>query len=139
MFVVLGIALCAMLITIAISAKGAFLECAIFVLFPLSSALCVISLHTPLNILHLFGLLILVVVSVDYGIYATKEGLNLRTMHAIFFSAITTGVSFGILMLGNTKAIVSFGEVLFVGMMCILALLFLLKKKPWHKNIRDSL
>lgn len=130
MFVVLGIALCAMLITIAISAKGAFLECAIFVLFPLSSALCVISLHTPLNILHLFGLLILVVVSVDYGIYATKEGLNLRTMHAIFFSAITTGVSFGILMLGNTKAIVSFGEVLFVGMMCILALLFLLKKKP---------
>ena len=35
-----------------------------------------------------------------------------------------------ILLLGNTKAIVSFGEVLFVGMMCILALLFLLKKKP---------
>lgn len=129
-FVVLGIALCAMLITIAINAKGAFLECAIFVLFPLSSALCVISLHNPLNILHLFGLLILVVVSVDYGIYATKEGLSLRTMHAIFFSAITTGVSFGILMLGNTKAIVSFGEVFFVGMMCILALLFLLKKKP---------
>ncbi|WP_394984503.1 hypothetical protein [uncultured Helicobacter sp.] len=126
MLVVLGIALCAMLLTLALSARGMFWECAIFVLFPLSSALFIISTHSALDILHLFALLILVVVSVDYGIYAAKEGLNLRTTHAIFFSAITTGVSFGILMLGNTKAIVSFGEVMFVGMVCILVLLFLL-------------
>lgn len=127
MLIVLGIALCAMLLTLAFSARKMFWECAVFVLFPLSSALFVISTHSALDILHLFALLILVVVSVDYGIYAAKEGLNLRTTHAIFFSAITTGVSFGILMLGNTKAIVSFGEVMFVGMTCILVLLFLLR------------
>lgn len=127
MLIMLGIALTAMLVTLALSARGKFLECAVFVLFPLTSALFVISTHSALDILHLFALLILVVVSVDYGIYAAKEGLNLRTTHAIFFSAITTGVSFGILMLGNTKAIVSFGEVMFVGMACILVLLFWLK------------
>ncbi|WP_394959535.1 hypothetical protein [uncultured Helicobacter sp.] len=127
MLIVLALALCAMLLTLVFSARGMFWECAVFVLFPLSSALFVISTHSALDILHLFALLILVVVSVDYGIYAAKEGLNLRTAHAIFFSAITTGVSFGILMLGNTKAIVSFGEVMFVGMVCILVLLFLLR------------
>lgn len=127
MLIVLGLALCAMLITLALSARKAFLECAAFVLFPLCVALCVITSHSALNIMHLFALLILVVVSVDYGIYSAKEGMNLRTSHAIFFSAITTGVSFGILMISDTKALNSFGEVIFSGMGCILLLLFLAK------------
>ncbi|MCX2716314.1 hypothetical protein OQH61_00985 [Helicobacter sp. MIT 21-1697] len=123
MLIVLGIALCLMLLTLAFNTRRAFLSAASFVLFPLSIALCVISSHSVLNMMHLFALLILVVVSVDYGIYAIKEDDNPRTTHAIVFSALTTGLSFGILMISNTKALNSFGEVIFSGMSCIMLLL----------------
>ena len=85
--------------------------------------------------MHLFALLILVVVSVDYGIYAIKEGDNPRSTHAIVFSALTTGLSFGILMISNTKALNSFGEVIFSGMSCILLLLICGRFK--HKAIKQ--
>lgn len=135
MLIVLGIALCLMLLTLAFSTHKAFLSAASFVLFPLSMALCVISSHSVLNMMHLFALLILVVVSVDYGIYAIKEGDNPRSTHAIVFSALTTGLSFGILMISNTKALNSFGEVIFSGMSCILLLLICGRFK--HKAIKQ--
>ena len=123
MLIVLGIALMAMLCVLAFSVRGAFISAVGFVLFPLSMALSVVASHSEFNMMHLFALLILVVVSVDYGIYAIKEGESPRTTHAILFSALTTGVSFGILITSHTKALNSFGEVIFAGMGCILILL----------------
>ena len=123
MLIVLGIALMAMLCVLAFSVRGAFISAVGFVLFPLSMALSVVASHSEFNMMHLFALLILVVVSVDYGIYAIKEGESPRTTHAILFSALTTGVSFGILITSHTKALNSLGEVIFAGMGCILILL----------------
>ncbi|TLD81682.1 hypothetical protein LS68_001225 [Helicobacter sp. MIT 05-5293] len=131
MLVVLGIAFVLMISTLFFTAKGAFFDAVVFILFPLSAALFVVALHSPLNIMHLFALLILVVVSVDYGIYSVKEGDNPRTAHAIFFSSITTGLSFGILITSHTKALNSFGEVIFTGMCCVLLMLVFHKAK--HK------
>lgn len=132
MLIVLAIALCLMIGMLFITAREAFFDSVVFVLFPLSCTLCVIASHSTLNIMHLFALLILVVVSVDYGIYSVKEGKNLRTAHAIFFSILTTGLSFGILIISETKALNSFGEVIFVGMLCILALLIL--HRPLYRS-----
>lgn len=123
MMFVLSLALGLMLLSLALSLRKDFFHAAGFVLFPLSVALCVIASHSEFNMMHLFALLILVVVSVDYGIYAIKEGRNPRTNHAIIFSALTTGASFGILILSQTKALNSFGEVIFSGMCCMLILL----------------
>lgn len=123
MMFVLSLALGLMLLSLALSLRKDFFHAAGFVLFPLSVALCVIASHSEFNMMHLFALLILVVVSVDYGIYAIKEGKNPRTNHAIIFSALTTGASFGILILSQTKALNSFGEVIFSGMCCMLILL----------------
>ena len=136
MLIVLAIALCLMICMLFITAREAFLDSVVFVLFPLACTLCVIAAHSTLNIMHLFALLILVVVSVDYGIYSVKEGQNLRTAHAIFFSVLTTGVSFGILIISKTKALNSFGEVIFVGMLCILALLIL--HRPLYQSKKLS-
>ena len=136
MLIVLAIALCLMICMLFITAREAFLDSVVFVLFPLACTLCVIAAHSTLNIMHLFALLILVVVSVDYGIYSVKEGQNLRTVHAIFFSVLTTGVSFGILIISKTKALNSFGEVIFVGMLCILALLIL--HRPLYQSKKLS-
>ncbi|RDU73714.1 hypothetical protein CQA66_00580 [Helicobacter aurati] len=133
MLIILAVAFCLMTLTLLWTAKGAFLDSYIFILFPLSSALFVVSTHGTLNLMHLFALLILVVVSVDYGIYSVKEGNNPRTAHAIFFSSITTGLSFGILIVSQTKALNSFGEIVFVGMSCVLLLLVF--HKPIHKQL----
>ncbi len=123
MLIILGIALFLMICMLFITARGAFIDSVAFILFPLACSLSVISFHSDLNIMHLFALLILVVVNIDYGIYSVKEGDNPRTAHAIFFSVITTGASFGILIISKTKAINSFGEVIFTGMLCILIML----------------
>lgn len=131
MLIVLCIALFLMICMLLITARKSFLDAVVFILFPLACSLCVIASHSDLNIMHLFALLILVVVSIDYGIYSVKEGNNPRTTHAIFFSVLTTGVSFGILIISKTKALNSFGEVVFVGMSCILLMLIL--QRPLHK------
>ncbi len=123
MLIVLLSAFCIMLVSLAFNTGRAFLHAWAFVLFPLSMALCVVASHSGFNMMHLFALLILVVVSVDYGIYAIKEGENPRSTHAILFSALTTGISFGILITSQTKALNSFGEVIFTGMCCMLILL----------------
>ena len=123
LLLVLLSACCIMLLSLAFSTGRAFLHAWAFVLFPLSMALCVVASHSGFNMMHLFALLILVVVSVDYGIYAIKEGENPRSTHAILFSALTTGISFGILITSQTKALNSFGEVIFTGMCCMLILL----------------
>lgn len=132
MVLILFLALGLMLLSLALSLRKDFFHAASFVLFPLSVALCVIASHSEFNMMHLFALLILVVVSVDYGIYALKEGENPRTNHAIVFSALTTGASFGILILSQTKALNSFGEVIFSGMCCMLMLLVFGKTKKYH-------
>ncbi|MCH5313061.1 MAG: hypothetical protein J1E28_01495 [Helicobacter sp.] len=123
MLIVLILALCLMLLSLALSVGKAFFNALNFVLFPLSMALCVVSSHSVFNMMHLFALLILIVVSVDYGIYAIKETEDSRATHAILFSALTTGISFGILTLSQTKALNSFGEVIFTGMSCMTILL----------------
>lgn len=133
MLIVLGIALVAMLCVLAFSVGRAFVNALSFVLFPLSAALSVVASHSEFNMMHLFALLILVVVSVDYGIYTIKEGENPRTTHAILFSALTTGVSFGLLITSQTKALNSFGEVIFSGMSCILILLICGRFKGYQK------
>ncbi|STQ85993.1 hypothetical protein LS73_002300 [Helicobacter muridarum] len=132
MLTVFGIAFCLMTLTLIWTAKRSFIDSYVFILFPLSSSLLIMSTHSELNLMHLFALLILVVVSVDYGIYSIKEVNNIRTTHAIFFSSITTGISFGILVISKTKALNSFGEIIFIGMACIIIMLV------FHKPLNNQ-
>ncbi|RAX54503.1 hypothetical protein CCY99_03915 [Helicobacter sp. 16-1353] len=93
--------------------------------------LSVISLFfftTQINIMHLFSLLIVVVSSVDYGIYIEKEGENIRTLHAIIFSALTTLAGFGFLSFSNILALKSFGMTISIGLFVILLLLLFQKR-----------
>ncbi len=88
--------------------------------------LSIISLYflvSQVNIMHLFSLLIIVVSSVDYGIYVEKEGENIKTLHAIIFSALTTIAGFGFLSFSNILALKSFGLTIAIGVISILVLL----------------
>lgn len=93
--------------------------------------LSIISLYfltSQVNIMHLFSLLIIVVSSVDYGIYVEKEGENIKTLHAIIFSALTTIAGFGFLSFSNILALKSFGLTITIGLIVILALLLFQKR-----------
>ena len=93
--------------------------------------LSIISLYfltSQVNIMHLFSLLIIVVSSVDYGIYVEKEGENIKTLHAIIFSALTTIAGFGFLSFSHILALKSFGLTITIGLIVILALLLFQKR-----------
>lgn len=124
---ILTLAFVAMVILLAISTRGAFLNALTFILFPFCSVMLYLSLTAPINIMHLFALLIVVVVGVDYGIYHTKEGNTLGATHAILFSTLTTLFSFGFFLFSKIRALNSFGEVIVIGMSCLLFLIFFQK------------
>lgn len=121
---ILTLAFIAMVVLLAISTRGEFLNALSFILFPFCTVMLYLSLTTSINIMHLFALLIIVVVGVDYGIYHTKEGDALGAKHAILFSTLTTLFSFGFFLFSKTRALSSFGEVIVIGMLCLLFLIF---------------
>lgn len=99
-----------------------------YTLAPLAG-ICAFFAFNEVNIMHLFSLLIVVVSSVDYGIYVHNEGENIRTLHAIIFSSVTTIAGFGFLGFSHILALKSFGLTIIVGLCVILALLLLQKRQ----------
>ncbi len=90
-------------------------------------------LSVEVNIMHLFSLLIVVVSSIDYGIYVQKEGENIKTLHAIIFSALTTIAGFGFLAFSNILALRSFGITILIGLGMILFLLLFQRRRDFLK------
>ncbi|ANV98227.1 hypothetical protein BBW65_05170 [Helicobacter enhydrae] len=125
---ILGLAFLAMLVILLIATRNRFFDALSFVIFPFACVMFYLSLNGVINIMHLFALLILVVVSVDYGVYHIQEGDSLETRHAILFSVLTTLSSFGVFMFSDTRALYSFGQVIFVGMLCVIGLILLQQK-----------
>lgn len=130
---ILTLAFIAMVILLAISTRGEFLNALSFILFPFCTVMLYLSLTTTINIMHLFALLIIVVVGVDYGIYHTKEGDTLGAKHAILFSTLTTLFSFGFFLFSKTPALRSFGEVIVIGMLCLSFLIFFQRDMGKHR------
>lgn len=132
MLLILSIAFIAIILLLLILTGKHFLDSLTFILLPISCTLFYLSLTTPINIMHLFALLLIVVVGIDYGIYHVKEKDEQGAKHAVLFSTLTTLCSFGLFMLSKTKALSSFGEVVVIGMSCILLLIFF--QKDWIKQ-----
>lgn len=100
----------------------------VYIIAPLA-AIFLYFLSINVNIMHLFSLLIVVVSSIDYGIYVQKEGENIKTLHAIIFSALTTIAGFGFLAFSNILALKSFGITILIGLCVILLLLLFQRRK----------
>lgn len=100
----------------------------VYIIAPLA-AIFLYFLSIKVNIMHLFSLLIVVVSSIDYGIYVQKEGENIKTLHAIIFSALTTIAGFGFLAFSNILALKSFGITILIGLCVILLLLLFQRRK----------
>ena len=94
-----------------------------YLLFPLSSVLFAISLFGEVNIMHMFALVILVAIGIDYGIYMNNTTTLVQTRKAIQFALLSTFAGFGVLIFSNTQALHSIGLVITVGIGAIFILM----------------
>jgi predicted RND superfamily exporter protein len=96
----------------------------VFVLFPLSVVMFFISLFGTINIMHLFAIIILMAISIDYGVYMHNTTNIIETKMAIKYALFSTLAGFGMLIFSDTVALHSIGFVISVGIGAIFILLY---------------
>ncbi|MCF6330661.1 MAG: hypothetical protein L3I99_03855 [Sulfurimonas sp.] len=94
-----------------------------YILFPLSVVLFSISLFSQLNIIHIFALMILIAIGIDYGIYMYKSISMNQTKIAIRYALVSTFAGFGVLIFSSVSALYSIGVVITLGIGSIFILL----------------
>ena len=95
-----------------------------YILFPVSVVLFAISLFGELNIMHMFALIILVAIGIDYGIYMHKTTSLVQTQRAIKYALLSTFAGFGVLIFSSVNSLYSIGFVITIGIGSIFILLF---------------
>jgi len=104
------------------SVKKKFFYALNYILFPLGFTLAVISTFYELNIMHLFSLIILIAIGIDYGIYMSNSNKPANTMLAIKYSLLSTFAAFGVLLFSTITALYSIGIVISLGVSSIFLL-----------------
>ena len=118
--------LCFILIMIYIAVKERFFKAINFILFPVAVALC-LSFYYEINILHIFMLIVLTSIGIDYGIYMNSKEFDNNTYKAIIYSLLSTFAGFGVLIFSNINALYSIGITITLGIISIVVLLILQK------------
>ena len=96
----------------------------VYIVFPLSVVLFCITLFGKINIMHLFALIILIAIGIDYGIYMHRTTTQTETRTAIKYALLSTLAGFGVLIFSHTVALHSIGLVITVGIGAIFILLW---------------
>lgn len=109
------------------SVKQKFLYALNFILFPLSFTMAILVSIEPINIMHLFSLIILVAIGIDYGIYMSNSKRPANTMLAIKYSLLSTFAAFGVLVFSSIVALNSIGLVISLGCGAIFILIKVMK------------
>lgn len=94
---------------------------------PLMTTLLTLSLLSfygiSINLFHIFGCYLILGLGMDYSIFSYAEGLKDKiSQRSIWLSAMTSGVSFGLLGFSSTPMVQAFGVTLLIG--CFFNLLF---------------
>jgi len=87
--------------------------------------------HQPLQLFHVLGLMLLLGIGVDYGIFMQESSQSYATTCwlAIGLSAANTLLSFGLLGLSNTPALQSFGKTLLIGIASVWLIVPIFRKE----------
>ena len=96
----------------------------VYIVFPLSVVLFAIALVGKINIMHMFALIILIAIGIDYGVYMHKTTTQTETKIAIKYALLSTLAGFGVLIFSDTVALYSIGFVITVGVGAIFILLW---------------
>lgn len=95
-----------------------------FILFPLSALLFYLAfIAGGVNIMHMFGIFLVVIYGVDYGIYLEKDESD-EALRAVFYSLSTTFAGFGVLAFSDIVAVSSIGIAVCIGILTLFAAIF---------------
>jgi len=98
-----------------ISVKNRFIYALNYILFPFAISISIVTHFYELNIMHLFSLVILVAIGIDYGIYMSHSNRAYNTVLAINYSLLSTVAAFGVLLISSIHALSSIGLVISLG------------------------
>jgi predicted exporter len=104
-----------------------FLRALSFVVTPLAVCLC-ISVFTKITILHIFILVVIIAISVDYGIYAAVERRK-KVKEAICYSLFSTIAGFGALAASSISSMRDIGIMTLCACLTIMILLYFMGTK----------
>ena len=110
-----------------LSVRGRFFYALNYILFPLSITMALVSTFYSLNIMHLFSLIILMAIGIDYGIYMSNSEQPSTTQLAIKYSLLSTFGAFGVLLFSSITALYSIGIVISSGVGAIYLLTRLMR------------
>lgn len=120
----MGLSLCFIVVILFYVSRFSLLYPLSYILFPLSVVLFSISLFSSLNIMHIFALVVLIAIGIDYGIYMHKTSSLVQTKMAIRYALLSTFAGFGVLIFSSVSALYSIGVVITLGIGSIFILLF---------------
>lgn len=106
-----------------LSVKKEFLFALNYVLFPSSFVLSLLVTFSSVNIMHIFSLVILIALGIDYGIYMSNSTKKSNTILAIRYSLLSTFAAFGVLVFSSITALNSIGVVISLGVFAIFMLI----------------
>ncbi len=115
LFIILGMLL--------LSVKKQFLFALNYMLFPSSFVLSLLVTFSSVNIMHIFSLVILIAVGIDYGIYMSNSTKKSNTILAMRYSLLSTFAAFGVLVFSSITALNSIGVVISLGLFAIFMLM----------------
>ncbi|MFP6851430.1 MAG: MMPL family transporter [Pseudomonas sp.] len=115
-----------LLLCLPFGLKGALQVVCLPLLAALTALACLGWLGQPLTLFSLFGLLLITAIGVDYAILMRENiGGPAVSLLGTLLSALTSWLSFGLLLLSDTPAIANFGLAISLG------LLFCFLLAPW--------
>jgi len=115
------------LLLLFLSVKQRFIYTINYILFPIAFTLAILVTLGTLNIMHLFSLIILIAIGIDYGIYMSNSKKVSHTMLAIKYSLLSTFAAFGVLIFSSIAALHSIGVVITLGCGAIFLLIKVMK------------
>ena len=114
-------------ISLLFSVKKRFIYALNYVLFPISLTLALLVSFVTINIMHLFSLIILIAIGIDFGIYMSNSKKLSTTILAIKYSIFSTFGAFGVLIFSSITALNSIGVVISMGIASIFLLVKVMK------------
>lgn len=110
-------------ILLFLSVKKRYIYALNYILFPISITLAGLTTIGSVNIMHIFSLIILIAIGIDYGIYMSNSKKLSNTILAIKYSLLSTFSAFGVLIFSSITALNSIGIVISFGIASIFILM----------------
>jgi len=110
-------------IFLLLSVKKRYIYALNYIIFPISLTLAILVTIGSINIMHIFSLIILIAIGIDYGIYMSNTTKESNTILAIKYSLLSTFSAFGVLIFSSITALNSIGMVISLGIASIFILI----------------